>query len=431
MRTAIALFTRDLRVADNPMLRAALDRAERVLPLFVHDDRIAATRFGGSAPRRAFLDDALADLDMSLRRLGGALVIRRGDVVAECARAARQVRADTVFVTADVGSYAQRREERLARVVDLRLVDGHFAVAPGHVAPAGSAHYTVFTPYQRAWSAVPPGRPLATPRRLRLPEGMAPPALAPAAGAGGEREGRRRMLRWLRSVADRYAETRDRPAADGTSRLSPYLHFGCVSARELVTRAAARGAEAFLRQLCWRDFFAQLLWARPETQRDDMRPRGDRWVDDPDALDAWKAGQTGYPLVDAGMRQLAAEGWMHNRARLVTASFLVKHLGIDWREGAGHFFDLLLDGDVAQNVGNWQWVAGTGADTRPNRMFNPTAQARRVDAEGAYIRRWVAELVDVPDALSPGPRASGYPAPIVGHRDAVAGFRARRAAWHR
>jgi deoxyribodipyrimidine photo-lyase len=239
------------------------------------------------------------------------------------------------------------------------------------------------------------------------------------------------MLRWLRSVADRYAETRDRPAADGTSRLSPYLHFGCVSARELVTRAAARGAEAFLRQLCWRDFFAQLLWARPETQRDDMRPRGDRWVDDPDALDAWKAGQTGYPLVDAGMRQLAAEGWMHNRARLVTASFLVKHLGIDWREGAGHFFDLLLDGDVAQNVGNWQWVAGTGADTRPNRMFNPTAQARRVDAEGAYIRRWVAELVDVPDALSPGPRASGYPAPIVGHGDAVAGFRARRAAWHR
>jgi deoxyribodipyrimidine photo-lyase len=205
-----------------------------------------------------------------------------------------------------------------------------------------------------------------------------------------------------------------------------------VSVRELAARATALGAAAFVRQLCWRDFFAQLLWARPETQRDDLRPRGDRWVDDPEALDAWKAGLTGYPLVDAGMRQLAAEGWMHNRARLVTASFLVKHLGIDWRAGAGHFFDLLLDGDVSQNVGNWQWVAGTGADTRPNRMFNPTAQARRFDADGAYVRRWISELADARDPLDADLRVSGYPAPIVDHSDAVASFRARRrGAAHR
>jgi deoxyribodipyrimidine photo-lyase len=234
------------------------------------------------------------------------------------------------------------------------------------------------------------------------------------------------MLRWLRRSADGYADTHDRPAADGTSRLSPYLHFGCVSARELAVRAAAVGAGSFVRQLSWRDFFAQLLWARPETQRDDLRPRGDRWVDDPELFDAWKAGLTGYPLVDAGMRQLAAEGWMHNRARLVTASFLVKHLGVDWRRGAGHFFDLLIDGDVAQNVGNWQWIAGTGADTRPNRMFNPTAQARRFDADGAYVRHWVSELADVPDPLAPKAGASGYPAPIVDHADAVASFRERR-----
>ena len=159
-----------------------------------------------------------------------------------------------------------------------------------------------------------------------------------------------------------------------------------------------------------------------------MRGRGDRWLDDPEGLAAWKEGMTGYPLVDAGMRQLRAEGWMHNRARMVTASFLVKDLGIDWREGARHFFDLLLDGDVAQNIGNWQWVAGTGVDTRPNRIYNPTAQLKKLDPEGAYVRRYVPELADVParDIAEPGLLAPSYPRPIVDHAQAVAAFRARR-----
>lgn len=178
--------------------------------------------------------------------------------------------------------------------------------------------------------------------------------------------------------------------------------------------------------MCWRDFYAQLLWARPRTQTEDMRPRGDRWVDDEAALEAWREGQTGYPLVDAGMRQLREEGWMHNRARLVTAAFLVKDMGIDWREGARHYFDLLVDGDVAQNVGNWQWVAGAGADTRPNRPFNPTAQAKRLDPEGEYIRRNVPELADVADPHQPSLLAGEYPAPIVDHAEAVAAFRRRR-----
>ena len=156
-----------------------------------------------------------------------------------------------------------------------------------------------------------------------------------------------------------------------------------------------------------------------------MRPRGDRWVDDTEGLAAWKEGMTGFPLVDAGMRQLRAEGWMHNRARMVTASFLVKDLGIDWREGARHFFDLLLDGDVAQNVGNWQWVAGTGVDTRPNRVYNPVAQLKKLDPEGAYVRRYVPELADVPvrDLAHPGLIAPAYPQPIVDHGEAVAAFR--------
>ena len=246
---------------------------------------------------------------------------------------------------------------------------------------------------------------------------------------GGETAGVERAAAWLREHLDGYgAGGHDAIAADATSRLSPYLHFGCISPRALAVRARELGGDAFVRQLCWRDFYAQILFARPETQVEDMRGRGDRWLDDPDGLAAWKEGATGYPLVDAGMRQLRAEGWMHNRARMVTASFLVKDLGIDWREGARHFFDLLLDGDVAQNVGNWQWVAGTGVDTRPNRIYNPTAQLKKLDPDGDYVRRYVPELEDVParDIAEPGLLAPSYPRPIVDHGQAVAAFRARR-----
>ena len=246
---------------------------------------------------------------------------------------------------------------------------------------------------------------------------------------GGESAGVERAAAWLREHLDGYgAGGHDAIAADATSRLSPYLHFGCISPRALAVRARERGGDAFVRQLCWRDFYAQILLARPETQVEDMRDRGDRWLDDPDGLAAWKEGMTGYPLVDAGMRQLRAEGWMHNRARMVTASFLVKDLGIDWREGARHFFDLLLDGDVAQNIGNWQWVAGTGVDTRPNRIYNPTAQLKKLDPDGAYVRRYVPELADVParDIAEPGLLAPSYPRPIVDHAQAAAAFRARR-----
>jgi deoxyribodipyrimidine photo-lyase len=429
VRTAVCLFTRDLRVHDNPTLRAALDEAERVLPLFVLDDGILDTPF--AAPNRlAFLHEALADLDGSLRLMGGALDVRRGEVLAETVRAAREVGAEAVFASLDVSPYARQRERRLAAEVDLRLVNAHFVVPPGEVAAAGRDHYEVFSPYHRAWQAVAWGDPIGAPRRLVLPDGSAPSRPPSprdrALVRGGETAGRQRMLRWLRESLDTYGAAHDALAADDTSRLSPYLHFGCVSARELAAKARERGVDPFVRQLAWRDFYAQLLWANPRTVHEDLRPRGDRWVDDDEALDAWKEGHTGYPLVDAGMRQLAQEGWMHNRARLVTASFLVKDLGLDWRLGARQYFDLLLDGDVAQNVGNWQWVAGTGVDTRPNRVFNPTAQAKRLDPDGEYVRRYVEELADVPDPLSPGLLAPSYPAPIVDHADAVAAFRARR-----
>jgi deoxyribodipyrimidine photo-lyase len=238
---------------------------------------------------------------------------------------------------------------------------------------------------------------------------------------GGETAGRARLDAWCRGGLARYPEAHDAPALEGTSRLSPYLHLGCLSPVEVARRCAARaGGEAFLRQLCWRDFHHQVTAAFPAITREEYRPRGDRWGDDAALLAAWKAGRTGYPLVDAGMRQLAAEGWMHNRARLVTASFLVKDLGLDWRLGAAHFLDLLVDGDIANNAGNWQWVAGTGNDTRPNRIFNPVRQALRFDPAGAYVRRWVPELARVTGArvhepwrLDPAERRRlDYPEPL-------------------
>lgn len=438
MRTAVVLFTRDLRVHDHPALAEAAARAESVVPLFVFDERITV------GPNRVrFLLDSLADLRRSLRGLGGTLVVRRGDVVAETMRVVEGSGAEAVFLSEDVSRYAQSRLRRLeAERVDVRAFPGVTVVPPGELRPAGGDHFRVFTPFWRRW-AVTDLRPVRrAPRRLTTPSRVAAgrlPALgdlvrgvpSPELPAGGEEAGRRRLDRWLRSGLARYGELHDDLAADGTSRLSPYLHFGCVSARAVVERAAGKpGAEPFLRQLAWRDFFHQLLAARPEASQEDYRPRRDRWNDDAEGLAAWKEGRTGFPLVDAGMRQLAREGWMHNRARLVVGSFLTKDLYVDWRLGAAHFADLLVDGDVAQNTGNWQWVAGTGTDTRPNRVLNPVLQARRYDRTGEYVRRYVEELAEAPGPalLEPWRHGGlpGYPPPLVDHAEAAARFRRRR-----
>ena len=422
MRTAFVLFTRDLRVHDNPALAVAAQEAERVLPLFVLDDAILDS-FG--APNRlAFLGEALRDLADSL----GGLAIRRGDAVAETVRLARQVGAGAVFLAEDASSFAQQRERRLREEVDVRVFPSASVVDPDEVLTSSGGRYRVFTPYWRAWREA-ERRTVLDPPRIRLPDGVELGRLpdlgggdSPARLRGGEREGRKRLARFLDGPLARYEEGADDLAADATSRLSPYLHFGCLSPLEVAERAAA--SEAFVRQLCWRDFFLQFLAAHPKTPREDYRERRAGWRDDPDALQAWKEGRTGYPIVDAGMRQLAAEGWMHNRARLIVGSFLTKTLRLDWREGAAHFFDLLVDGDLASNVGNWQWVAGTGVDPRPNRILNPIRQARRFDPDGEYVRRHVPELSDVdarsvhePWRLEPPP--GDYPARIVDHEAAT------------
>lgn len=426
MSVTVAVFTRDLRVHDNPMLAAAA-RAERIVPLFVVDEKI-------SVPdgRSRFLAESLADLDRSLRGLGGRLVVRRGDPVGQIRRVAQEVGAERVHIAADVSGYARARESALRPALGRTVLhahdDVHTIVPPGFLAPQGKDHFAVFTPYYRRWREVPWRRSVAPPEVVRLPgiDAGDLPRVSGGGFPGGETAGRRRLKDWAAGPVHDYARRHDLLAEEGTSRLSAYLHFGCVSALEAARRA---GDEAFVRQLAWRDFHHQVLAARPDAAYRDYRGRGDRWREDAEALDAWRAGRTGIPVVDAGMRQLLAEGWMHNRARMITASFLTKTLYLDWRTGARHFLDHLLDGDIANNNLNWQWVAGTGTDTRPNRVLNPLRQAERFDPDGDYVRRYVPELAGLPAPAIHRPWQSpepGYPAPIVDLDQACHRFLAAR-----
>ncbi|MFE1260314.1 cryptochrome/photolyase family protein [Streptomyces albogriseolus] len=454
MRTSVVLFTCDLRLSDHPPLRAASGPGRRVVPLFVRDP--AVDRAGFAVPNRlAFLADCLRDLDARLRERGGRLVVREGDTVSEVCRVAAEADAYEVHMAADVSVFAQRKERRLRRELESagRRLHVHEAVStavpPGAVTPASSDHFAVFTPYYRRWSQQGLREVLAAPRRVVVPEEVTSAPLpertevagvSPGLCAGGESEGRRRLAAWLRSGVGAYEDRHDDLAGDATSRLSPHLHFGTLSPVEVVHRArgaGGAGTEAFVRQIAWRDFNRQVLAARPDATGRDYRTRDDRWRTGKDAerdAEAWRRGRTGYPVVDAAMRQLRHEGWMHNRGRLPAASFLTKTLYVDWRIGARHFLDLLVDGDMANNQLNWQWMAGTGTDTRPNRVLNPVTQGKRYDPDGAYARRWVEELAQVPGGAVHEPwklpeevRAdTGYPGPLLPLSEGLDRFRRAR-----
>jgi deoxyribodipyrimidine photo-lyase len=442
MSGAVVLFTRDLRMSDHPALWEATNGDQMVVPMFVVDRSLLVR-----SPNRAhFLFESLADLDDSLRARGSALVIRDvGDpldpasLAAAVTEVARDAGCDAVHVTEDVSAYARRREEALRDTgITVRCFPGHAVVEPGDVVPAGGegTHYKVFTPYHRAWAHAPRRPLLAPPTSLpQLPGGLdfgpRPDPTSIAADAsqgmpGGESAGRARLDAYLMDDVDRYEQVRNDPAADATSKLSPYLRFGCISPNELVHRLADSGAgpraPELIRQVAWRDFFLQLLAADPSLAWRDLRPHAqpEPSPSPRDPLAAWREGRTGLPLVDAGMRQLLREGWMHNRVRMVVGSFLTRRLGIAWQEGFAHFDRYLLDGDVGNNAGNWQWVAGTGSDPRRARVLNPVRQARRFDPSGDYVRRYVEELTEIeaPDVFAPWRvpgllEATGYPPPVV------------------
>ncbi len=447
MTTTIWWIRRDLRLNDNPALLAAASSGARVAAVFVLDDRLLKGRLA-SARRNAFLMEGLRMLDIDLRARGGQLILRAGNPVAELGKLLRELEASRIFAEADHSPFAVERDAAVAQVLPLTLVGSSAIKPPGTILKADGTPYTVFTPYMRTWKAhgLPTSRDInGVPDGLRLVAGKEflpiPAGEAEATFPAGENEARRRLAEFSQTGLGSYAEGRNRMAVAGTARLSPYLRFGMLSAREAAGTAVAgmqaandasiqRSAETWLNELIWRDFYISILLHFPEVLSAAFRPafRSIRWEDDPAALTAWQQGRTGYPVVDAGMRELLATGWMHNRARMLVASFLTKNLLVDWRKGEAWFMRHLLDGDPAANNGGWQWAAGTGTDAAPYfRIFNPVVQGRKFDPGGEYVRRWVPELFNLPDAYIHAPwempdevrkqvgwqGEATYPAPIV------------------
>jgi len=434
--TAVFWFRRDLRLGDNPALVAAC-ACGPVLPLFVLDP----TLWGPAGPsRRAYLAASLGALDASLRASGGRLAVVSGDPARRLVEAARAVGATEVHVAADHGPYGARRDREVEAAlaeagVALVRTGSAYAVSPGRVRKADGSAYQVFTPFSRAWAEHGWRGPVEAPSgvdwrnldegttdlpRPRLPAGLELPE-------AGEDAARRRWSGFLDDGVDGYDELRDRPDLPATSRMSHHLKWGEIHPRTLLAdlaRLRSAGARTYRTELAWREFYADVLDRRPDSARDYLRPEYARMpYDEPDErFEAWREGRTGFPVVDAAMRQLRASGWMHNRMRMVTASFLVKDLHVEWQHGARHFLHWLVDGDLASNNHGWQWTAGCGTDAAPFfRVFNPTAQGRRFDPDGAYVRRWVPELADperVPDAHDPSAEARhrvGYPLAILDH----------------
>jgi deoxyribodipyrimidine photo-lyase len=460
--TAILWLRRDLRLHDHPGLAAAVAEHEVVVPLFVVDEALVGGRFR-SPNRTSFMLDSIRALGSSLAELGAPLVVRTGDPRAIVPALAGELGARDVYISRDHGPYGRARDRAVGEALGacgatLHRKRGVLVHEPDEVASAGRRPYSVYSPFRRAWEARPRRAAVAPPERLRphsVGPGRVPTLRSLGLGEGptadptlmpepGEAAARARLDDWLAVGIDGYDRTRDVLGVEGgTSRLSQDLHFGLLSPLEVVERASGPGPgrRAFVNELVWREFYAHVLFHRPDVRRSAFRPEFDDLPSTTDevSIEAWRDGRTGYPIVDAAMRQLRATGWMPNRARMVAASFLTKHLLVDWRIGEAHFMRHLVDGDVASNNGGWQWSASTGTDAQPYfRIFSPVLQGRRFDPEGAYVRRWLPELGRVPNRrihapweLSPSEQeAAGcvvgrdYPAPIVDH--AVARSRALR-----
>ncbi|HEX5588784.1 MAG TPA: deoxyribodipyrimidine photo-lyase [Candidatus Limnocylindrales bacterium] len=447
----VVWFRRDLRVDDHPALAAAVASGRPVIPLAVLDPALLAAATTGPRRRTAYLA-ALAALDGDLADRGGRLVVRSGDPADVLPGLAAETGAGAVLATRDPAPAGVRRDAAVSATgIRLHLLPGTLAVEPEAIGPS-----RVFGAFHRRWLAAPRRSPIAAPATVRVPDGVAGEVLAEIAPVG-RADAERRLAAFLRERLARYDVDRHRLDLDGTSGLSTALHFGTISVARVVAAvdaavtsgAPAAAAAAFLRQLAWRDWAMHRSWfgldvagAGTGLPWDAPDPGGElQWRQDAGGLEAWRSGDTGYPTVDAAMRELAATGRIHNRARMIAASFLVKDLLLDWRVGARHFLRELVDGDVANNTLGWRWTAGLGPDAAPFiRVFNPVVQGRRFDPEGDWVRCWIPELRDLPSRVvhepwaAPGGPPAGYPAPIVDHaaarQRAMAAFasRVRQAA---
>jgi len=445
VKRAIVWFRRDLRLTDHTALWRAHQEAEELVPVYVLSGWQQRHRWTGSH-RQGFLCDSLRSLAENLRHLGGALVLRQGEAVEELGRLAYETGAEAIFFNRGTDPHGREVDRRLAEsageigveVRDYKDVTIH---ERDEVLTAGGDPFRVFTPYARAWEKREKPPVAGRPREIRTPEGIrsldlptlktwALPALE-ARLAGGERAARERMKKFLAGGIAHYAKARDFPAEEGTSRLSQDLRFGLLSPRELWRKCEESAAERtsarkFIGELIWREFYFSILWHFPEVLEMEFNPqfRGVKWPGKAADFARWRDGETGFPIVDAAMRQLNQTGYMHNRLRMIAAMFLTKDLHLDWRLGEQYFMQKLTDGEIASNNGGWQWSAGTGADAAPYfRIQNPWRQTERYDPEGLFIKRWLPELKDVrsraffaPPAV--GSLAPGYPAPIVDHAQA-------------
>lgn len=455
-RISLLWLRRDLRLHDHAALAAALENPAPVQPVFVFDSEILAPFSAPDDRRLTFIAQALCELDRTLQKRGGGLLVLHGRARTLIPQLFSALEAGQVFAARDFEPQTMARDEAVAASLGgmLSLAKDHLIFSPEEVLKDDGSMYKVFTPYSKAWlarltplayAAYPhkdQGRyaDISAARQRARQAGLT--VLDPAQGAGAMLEaigyrpvalddwpvsGAQEMLeRFIAQKAAGYKVSRDVMSLPGTSRLSPYLRFGLVSIREALRAALDHGnAQTWINELIWREFYAAVLYHTPESQHDSYNPlyRGLRWPGNAEHFSAWQQGRTGYPVVDAAMRQLLQTGWMHNRARMIVASFLTKDLLLDWRLGEAHFAQYLMDYELSSNVGGWQWAASTGTDAQPwFRIFNPTLQSERFDPQGEYIRRYVPELkglsdkdIHMPPAVK---RPRDYPAPIVDHKDA-------------
>ncbi len=448
MKLAIHWFRRDLRLHDNTALAAAVATADEVVPVFIASEWRGSHDWTG-APRQEALCGALRALAKNITRAGGRLIIRRGRADEEIEKLIRETQAAAIFFNRDPDPFGRAMEENVRFVAEQCgcAVHPHKDVAiheRDEVLTAGGTPFRVFTAYARAWRKIPMSSQNPRVERLRTPvrvKSLALPELdwwglcADAKIiAAGEDAARQRLEKFFQSPIFHYAEKRDLPAEQGTSRLSGDLRLGTLSPREIfsraedlkreATQAARKNISTFQNELIWREFYMQVLWHWPEVLETDFKPkfRMIRWRQSPEALARWCSAETGFPIVDAAMRQLLATGFMHNRLRMIVAMFLTKDLQIYWKAGERFFMQRLIDGEIASNNGGWQWSAGTGADAAPYfRVQNPWRQTARFDPRGEFIKRWLPELRDVPPKKFTHPPTEGkglvrgYPAPMADH----------------
>lgn len=435
--TTIWWIRRDLRLTDNAALHAALG-AGSVVPVFILDPA-----FSHASPRRKdFLYEGLYALDKNLRERKSYLVLRSGTPVDVLHQLVRETNAAIICAEEDFTPYARKRDHEIARHLPLQRLNGQTVHHPSVVLKADGTSYTVFTPYSKTWKAKLPSilKLYPAPSEIPTPNGIEteplPPFKVSPSFPSGEQEALARLEEFLHQGIYSYSEDRNRMALIGTSSLSPYMHLGMLGMRQAVHGArqamagvrnemSKRSAEIWLNELIWREFYIQILYHFPHVSQTAFNPSlaNIAWRNDRSEFEAWKEGRTGVPIVDAAMRQLKEIGWMHNRTRMIAASYLVKDLLIDWRWGEKYFMEQLLDGDKAANNGGWQWTAGTGTDAAPYfRIFNPVRQSEKFDPNGDYIRRWVHELHDL-DAKAihapweKGIQVKGYPARPIVDRD--------------